>query len=344
MDLRVENFTVNPQAPLMWMGCITFVPGGVGGAPILAAFGANPERAATDKSVDSVGLVAVDGGTACFEPDGGRQGSRPEVLSAVAHLAGERPCASVHWNGEGEVLLTFVHGRAFREIDLTDCDEELQWLPEPVRAAAAREFNADGDLIAFGLAVASAITGVTFDGAAVDPGVIDFLEIDPVPSESVDSLDSTPLYRSDRKLALRLDRLAPERQRELAEWVCLRLLELAELRDDPELSEVSAQFGGPTWPTMTSAARRRLGHIQRELAAEKRRWHLGSREPSSQLRKLWIAHWASTALVYCCQYEPATAAWRALYAAKIALKNAEILWPEGSLTSRFRNELNTRMS
>lgn len=332
-------------------GCVSFVRKDGAAREVLAAFGADPsiELEAAPDWTDHIAVIEVAGhGLIAVEPDGGYQGTRPEVLGDVARLSDGGRSASVHWDVNDAVFLAYVEGRKFGLVELSGWDgNDLAQLPGSLRRwAKAHAEELTTDPVSAGITMASIFTGLaplpmkpvaapSFVAVATRP-----------PTEVADTLMSTPLYRRDADTAIELDRLLPERQRQISAWVSRRLLEIAHLDEDPDLGEVVAQFGNTRrHPQLTPRARSRLGAIEARVNSEERRGAMSGRAGVSPLlRRLWIQHWAGYCLQYACHSDSGTAAWRAVYASIFALANAQVADPDNPLVAQFRTELRAQMN
>ncbi|NHA00611.1 hypothetical protein G5V59_12895 [Nocardioides sp. W3-2-3] len=174
--------------------------------------------------------AAMDGGAIAAEPNGGYQGSRPEVLVDLAQARRGGRSASVHWNIHGAVFFAYAERKKCGQVDLSGwCEEDTATLPKALRNWATNHIeDVIADPISSGIAMACEFTDVALAEPMLD-GEQTFVPVVPKPpSVIIDSLESTPLNSRDPGLAAAVDRLADVRQRSVSQWVSLRLLELAE--------------------------------------------------------------------------------------------------------------------
>ncbi|GAB3861191.1 hypothetical protein GCM10028801_24980 [Nocardioides maradonensis] len=331
-------------------GCVSFVGNGGAESEVLAAFGSDLSIDLEDLAdwTDRVGIVELAGhGLIAIEPDGGYQGTRPEVLVDLARLSDIGRSAGVHWNVNDAVFLAYADGKKYGFVDLSGWDAgDVAQLPGPLRRWA--KTHADDlmtDPVSAGIAMASMFTGVTPLPTVTGAAPPSYVAVVPrAPTVIADTLESTPLNDRDPDMALEIDRLSPERQRQISAWVSRRLLEVAHLDDDPELREVVTQFeNSRRRPQLTPRARTGLGAIKARVDVEQRRCDLRGVGVSHLLRKLWIQHWAGYCLQYACHPDSATAAWRAIYASIFALANAEMTDPSSPLPAQFRADLRLQL-
>lgn len=332
-------------------GCVSFVRKSRADREILVIFGADPSielNEAPADWADRVGVVEIAGhGLIAIEPDGGYQGTRPEVLGDLARLSDSGRSAGVHWNVNDAVYLACAEGKKLTLVDLSGWDgSDVASLPGSLRRWAKTHID---DLVTDPVSAAIAMASMFAGLAPLPTGLVtapSFVAVVPRPSSEIaDTLASTPLGDRDPDMAVQLGQLSSERQRRIAGWVSQRLLEIAHLDDDPQLLEVVAQFGKVDGnPRVTPGARRRLGAIRAGVDAEEHRCALADRGPSRLLRRLWTAHWTGYCLQYACHPDSATAAWRAVYASIFALANAEMVDPDNPLLAQFGTELRVQIN
>lgn len=331
-------------------GCVSFVRRHGAESDVLAAFGADPSIQFGDDRpdwTDSVGIIEVAGdGLIAIEPDGGYQGTRPEVLGDLARLSEGGRSAGVHWNVNDAVFLAYANGRKYGLVDLSGWDAtDIAQLPGSLRRwAKTHASDLMTDPVSAGILMASIFTGVKpLPTSTV--GAPSFVAVVPRASSVIpDTLASTPLNDREPDIAIKIQRLSPERQRQISAWVSQRLLEFAHLDDDPPFREVVTQFGNSRrHPQLTPRARSRLGAIKASVDAEQRACDLRGSGLSPLLRRLWIQHWAGYCLQYACHSDAATAAWRAVYASIFALANAETVELGNPLVEQFNRQLRAQL-
>ncbi|GAB3869316.1 hypothetical protein GCM10028801_46150 [Nocardioides maradonensis] len=325
-------------------GCVSLVRSDDAQPAILAAFGAEPavDLAEQPDWPDRVGIIEVAGhGSIAIEPDGGYQGTRPEVLRDLARMSPDGRSAALQWDVNDTILFACVDGKKYTNVELSGwAPSEVMSLPGSLRRwARAHVQDLMADPVLAGITMALNFTGMAELPRDLD-GATPYLAISPrPPTDNVDTLESTPLHRADPATAALVGQLSPERQREIAEWVTRRILKLARLDDDVAILEVVGQFGNARPPRLTSGARRRLARIDAETRVEAIRANGRNGPPSSLLQRLWLQQSAAYCLKYTCHPDPATAAWRTVFSSTNAFAGAEIADPDDPLAPRFAEGL-----